>query len=175
MKYTYRDLIEYLWVASRNGLLKYNTARTRRTAIKRVFASQPDYEERDIFKVDLDVAIHGFKELEANKGVSDSTINTYKSRIKTTIEDFALWLRKRPQQGSDEIQSIMSGESFGSSPRLISDKKIETFSLPVPLESGLKLTIKDIPTNLTENDAEKICEVIKFIASCFKGGDKQEN
>lgn len=176
MKYTYRDLMEYLRAASKSGGIKYNTARTRRTAINRVFASQPEYEHQDIFSIDLDDVISGFRELEENKDVSESTIETYKSRIKTTIEDFALWLRKSPQAEPGWKISESWRDIPAPTHSVVIEKSVEKFSLPIPLESGLVLTINDIPTNITEKDVIKICDVLKFIAKAFKeGGDKRDD
>ncbi len=160
MKQTYKELLTFLKGAVDAGWLPYNTARTRRTAVRRVFSVQPEYEDADIFKVDVNEMIEKFVERTKSTGetFTQGTIDTYRSRIKKSIEEFALRLQDMPQIAKNKEKQF-----------------IETFEMPLKLRDELTIHMKGIPINLSHEEAERICVYIKSLATILNGSDKSDS
>ncbi|GKX54051.1 hypothetical protein SOASR030_01630 [Leminorella grimontii] len=92
--------------------------------------------------------------------ISDSAVKGYKSRVKSAVKKFIAY---------------SNGKPIGSKPRDVKPKtkptepevtaeQVKTFELPIPLRSSLILNIANLPTDLTEEEAERVCRIIKSYA-----------
>lgn len=93
-------------------------------------------------------------------GISESAVKGYKSRVKSAVKKFIAY---------------SNGKPIGSKPRDVKPKakvieaevnieQVKTFELPIPLRSSLILNIANLPTDLTEEEAERVCRIIKSYA-----------
>jgi hypothetical protein len=147
----YEYLIIFLDKLFNQGNMKFQTARTRKTAIKKVFGSS-SYKNENIMTLDIDKVMREFK-LNHHDEVKDDTINTYKSRIKRTIDDYI-----RIEKLGDKPKQEQTNEP------IVVDKKITTVEVQCPIRDGdFIIDIKNLPINLNKDELNKVIEMIKLV------------
>jgi len=171
-------LLEFLDYLARKGLLNKTTANARKAAAGKVLALLDDGEAEDIGKVDLDEIMHRFSNLEG-ANYTPASLNTYKSRIKSAVDDF---LNYQQNPMTFKVGGAAGGRKNADRPRsssLTPDKpvsgKIMTASvapppssflvLPIPIRKDLIVQIQGLPFDLTQDEASKIANVIRAMAS----------
>ncbi len=150
--FTVNELMNFLSKAGKSGLLKYNTARTRRTAIKRIFSVENNWQDIIIDDQDLERYLNKF--IEAMKGdMSQDSFKTYFSRVKHSIADYQGWLNHGDQY-------------FLADKNMLPEHKVKAFDLKIPIaiREDVIVTIEGIPNNLTKHEAELITKVISAYA-----------
>ncbi len=143
------SLMLFLENQCEQGNIKAQTARARRTAIKRVFYNGR-FKNENILTLDLDSLILEFSLSDAGSETNDSTINTYKSRINKSIKDY--------------FRVNMLGESL--SPKNTNDVLINKKITPIDVKCRLRdgdfiVDVKNIPEDLDSSELESILKVIK--------------
>ena len=103
-------LLEFIDYLANKGLMNKTTASARKAAANRVLGILDDAEANDVSKIDLDEVMTRFHNLEGAKFTPDS-LNTYKSRLKSAIEDFV-----RYQRDPLEFQAYDAKQLGGVSP-----------------------------------------------------------
>lgn len=146
--FTVNELMNFLSMASKSGLLKYNTARTRRTAIKRIFSIEENWQEIIIDNQDLDRYLDKFAKA-MKSDLSQDSFKTYFSRVKHSISDYLGWLELGDQYFLAEKNTLL-------------EHKVRAFDLKIPIaiRENIIVTIEGIPNNLTKHEAELISKVI---------------
>lgn len=152
---TYKDLIQFLRESSENRRLKFHTARTRITAIKRIF-KESSFENSNILDVDIDDVISEFS--QKNEDISPDTINTYKSRFSSALKDYI-----RYELLGEKMPSIEEGR--GLTPKKeknVGRPATEVIDLPCPIrKNGHIVTIKNLPVDLTKDELNRLTTLIK--------------
>jgi|GEM_PF-2870606 len=155
MDYTFRGLMSFLSRSGKDGSLPYNTARTRRTAVRRVFECQPQYAQSNIFDIDVDEVMQGYR-ASSGSDVSEATLKTYQSRIKKAIAEYRYWRNNMAHNSAV-------------------DSSVDTFDFPLPLRQNLNVTLKGIPLDLTAREADLICEVVKQLSVMLRIRNSDNN
>lgn len=150
MSKNYKDLIAYLNKMVALEKLPYHTARTRKTAVRRVFSSQSNPGEIDILNANIDSLIEDFVKntRETHQDISQSTIDTYRSRIKVSTDSFRKYLK--------EVNRAS-----------LKTENVETFDFPVKLRENLSIQIKGIPSNLSFADVKLINKTLESLVSAL--------
>lgn len=84
------EVVKFLEFAERKNLMNDHAVMCRLTACNNLFAVLNEEEDSlDYILGNLDVLIHRFR--NKNENVRASTLKAYKSRVKSSIEDFKSW------------------------------------------------------------------------------------
>lgn len=149
---TYKDLIQFLQRSSESKFIKFHTARTRKTAIRRLFRGG-SFEDKNIFEVDLDAVITEFE--SRNSSISSETIDTYKSRFSSALKDYIRY------EIIGEKMSVI--DEFR--PKIIKQEaqiKSESINLPCPIRKGKHIIhINNLPIDLKLEELERLNSLIK--------------
>lgn len=190
--YSLDALNMFLDYALEKGLLKPETAKSRKTAVNKILEKITDEQKADVRTVNLDREADHFANRQG-AGYIPSSLQTYKSRAKTALADFEAYVdspmhfkpsggtngkaqskpgsaqavRKVKQNKSPQQREVGSGDaqreqSVGDE-RPAPDSKTLTF--PVPIRPGLIVQLHGIPFDLTTAEAEKIAQVVKALAN----------
>ena len=181
--YSVLSLHEFLDYVSDKGLIKQNTARNWRNAASRIFGILEDSEQGDVRNIDIDAVCQRYANLKG-KEVTPSSLQTYRSRLKSAVSDFIKYTdapmsyrpginqrssrkraEKEPQTPENpnktdriENESIQSNQVAQTTTRVES-----TYPIPIPLREDLIVQVIGVPFDLTENEAEKIARVVKAL------------
>lgn len=86
------EVIKFLELAGRNAILTDNAMHCRLSACHNLFSVLREGETTAEYVLkNLDLLISRFR--KKNDAVSASTLKVYKSRVKSSVEDFVLWSR----------------------------------------------------------------------------------
>lgn len=149
---TYKELISFLQKSSDTKLMKFHTARTRKTAIGRIFTGSM-FENISIFELDINDVIDEFQ--TKNPDISEDTIKTYKSRFTTALKDYIRY------EKLGETQSIGGNQQYVNK---VKEKihKAEVVNLPCPIRKGEHIIkINNLPMDLTEDELSRLVSLIK--------------
>lgn len=187
--YSLDALNRFLDYALEKGLLKAETAKSRRTAVNKILEKITDEQRADVRKVDLEIEAQHFANRQG-AGYIPSSLLTYKSRAKTALADFERWVDNpmafRPSGGGTAKAVTKNGVSPGKKPKATPRETSEPpareappaesysapaveqsagLTFPVPIRAGLIVQLCGIPFDLTVGEAEKIAQVVKALAS----------
>jgi len=149
---TYKELLTFLQKASDTKLMKFHTARTRKTAIGRIFIDSM-FESSSIFELNINDVIDEFQ--TKNPDISEDTIKTYKSRFTTALKDYIRY------EKLGEAQSIVGNQQYIKE---VKEKinKAEVVNLPCPIRKGKHIIkINNLPVDLTESELKRLVSLIK--------------
>lgn len=188
--YSLDALNRFLDYALEKGLIKPETAKSRKTAVNKILEKITSEQRADVRTVDLDLEAEHFANRQGS-GYIASSLQTYKSRAKTALADFETYVDNpmgfRPSGGSSKSAgkaavaqqgrksrqlgaSRAAVESVGNVGReptvdLHSTHDSSKLTFPVPIRPGLIVQLSGVPFDLTTAEAEKIAQVVKALAS----------
>ncbi|WFP78742.1 hypothetical protein [Mesorhizobium sp. WSM4906] len=174
-------LLEFLDYLARKGLMNQTTARSRKAAANKVLAILDKEEAEDVTKLDLDHLFVRFSNISGSDYTPDS-LNTYKSRLKSAIDDFKNY-QDNPMSFRPSVQP--SGRKVADRPKQVGSEgpraQVEapprattSFTsapptsvsiLPIPIRPDLTIQVQGLPYDLTPAEANKIANVIRAMAS----------
>ncbi len=174
-------LLAFLEYLAEKGLMKRQTVAARKAVANKVFSALDASDREDVLSVNIDEIIDRFVNLEGNKYTPES-LQTYKSRLKSTVEDFASYRKdpmsfkpsvqqraaRRPKTRSDANADFDENVTFSPESKI---EPAETRSIdqpasiiPIPLRADLTIKIQGLPFDLTVAEANKLAAVIKAYA-----------
>ncbi|RWN21556.1 MAG: hypothetical protein EOR94_09375 [Mesorhizobium sp.] len=168
-------LLEFLDYLARKGLLNKTTANSRKAAAGKVLALLDDAEAADLANVDIDHLMHRFSNI-AGSDYTPGSLNTYKSRIKSAVDDF-LNYQENPmtfkvggaagmRKGGDRQKAgPASADKPAIRPTVASAPPTSVSVLPIPIRRDLIVQIQGLPFDLTTAEANKIANVIRAMAT----------
>ena len=172
-------LLAFIDYLSTKGLMNRTTASARKAAANRVLSVLDDAEASDVSQIDLDDVMTRFHHLEGAKFTPES-LSTYKSRLKSAIEDFLRYQRDpmnfKPsgqssgrRNGTDRSRTADVSMAPRQDPARRPDQPIEAPAasvsiLPIPIRADLTIKVQGLPFDLTAGEANKIANVIKAMA-----------
>lgn len=167
MENTIDSLIKFLNTASDMELLKFHTARTRKTAIRVLLTVLTIDEKKDISKIDFTSLINRYRAYEKKTHIleplKESSLNTYITRLNSSVVDFNKWQidpnNFQPTHTKHSKQKLKHHKV-----RVIDVDKISTNSsspIYIALRETALIEIKNIPNDLTQKEVETICEILK--------------
>ena len=169
-------LLDFLdWMAEK-GLAPANTASSRKAAANKVISSLGEDEASNVLAIDIDDAIQRFA-IKHGGRYSTESLQSYKSRVKTALEDFAAYKADpvgfRPAGRS--MTSLKKSTMTKATVRLKRPPQKATASpnsapisaasnqgnvVPVPIREEVTVKIGNLPYDLTPDEAKKIANVI---------------
>ena len=176
--YSANDVIGFLDYLSSKGLLKSNTASSRKAAANAFFEILDDEEKLDVRELNIDEVAMRFANIQGDKFTPDS-LKTYKSRFNTALSDF---LRYRKDPMGFSIKSAKRTSKPKPTTKTASKKnervKVETDTavkepssngnvviFPIPLRTDLTVKIANLPSDMTQAEAKRIANVVMALAA----------
>ncbi|HXE08173.1 MAG TPA: site-specific integrase [Acidobacteriaceae bacterium] len=176
--------VEFLEYVAQKGLMSPATARARKAAVNTVLDILDDREAQDVTTIDLDDVMNRFGHLHG-KDYSPVSLRTYRSRVKSALDDFANYL-KNPLEFKPNVQSrerttnpsraaTGAAKSTSKSENPASDPSrpratsiaatIPSGIIPIPIRADLVVFIQGLPFDLTIAEARKIAGVVQAMAT----------
>ncbi len=168
-------LMNFFGYLSSKGLVNSNTVAARKAAANKMLSVLDETEAADLRKVNIDRVATQFFHLHG-KGFTPDSMTTYKSRLKSGIEDFIKYTtnpasfkpdapRPRTQNGNDsKSQNGSSGETPKSPPHQ-SPPNVSESVFPIPIRQNLVVKLMGLPADLTKKEAQKIANVVLAFAN----------
>ncbi len=181
--YSLDGLNKFLDYAMNKGLLKKNTAQSRKRAANKILSVLEPNEINDLREVDVQHAFERFANLQGTS-FKPSSLQVYLSRLNSALTDFFSYVdspatfkpagmqrNSSKSRGNDQkqnktakkaaIQPRPDSSSHSAHDDYHSEKHIV---IPVPLRHGLTVKINNIPPDLTRLEAEKLAAVVRAYA-----------
>jgi hypothetical protein len=175
---------EFLMHAGERGLLPTATASALAVGCRTVFELLSAEEAADLRAVDLHAVADRFAEQRATD-FSPGTIKEYVRRVHRAWELFAAWKadpahfstarRATVAQIRRSVLSVVGGDTAddaGSLPRKSSEHSAvlheswrHTYDSTIPIRAGHLVTVANIPTDLTVEEAERLGSFVRLLAA----------
>ena len=174
--YSLDALNRFFDAATERGLLKRNTAQSRKHAANKILSVLEDSETADLRTVDIDSAFERFQNKQGMQYKPDS-LQVYLSRIRTAISDFVSYVdnpagfkpasvqrsRSKPKEGNTNAKDDIGTGAKGNTPP-VEHHDPQYIAVPVPLREGLTIKISNLPADLTVAEANRVAAIIKAFA-----------
>lgn len=176
--YSLDALNRFFDFAANKGLLKRNTAQSRKLAANKILAVLEEHEKADLRDVDIDKAFERFQNLQGTDYKPDS-LQVYLSRLRTAVSDFKSYVdnpssfKPSSAQRSSSLKTRRdSNEKAREKNGNIGEGKTEKqefhdfqhIIVPVPLREGVTVKISNLPADLTVAEAGRLAAIIKAYA-----------
>jgi hypothetical protein len=171
-------LANFLDYLADKGLMERNTAQSRKFAASKILGILEEEEAADVTIVDVDDVVGRFGRLHG-KEYTPQSLNTYKSRLRSALDDFRSFLsnplafrpavqprtRQKPRLAKEDAAESAAAERRPEPTRQAS----LTFPasdniLPIPIRADLTVRIQGLPFDLTLGEAQKIAAVVTAMA-----------
>lgn len=180
--YSLNALNQFLDYAADKGLLKRNTAMSRKIAANKILSVLDSSECSDLRIIDEEAAFERFTNLHRNS-LKPESMRVYQVRLKSALADFIAYVDNPAAFKPSGIQRTLGriNKSEGGNVKQRSAKKsigardvkkeAETpfrerlFVIPVPLRDGLTVQIHNIPSDLSSLEAEKLAAIVRAYAT----------
>ena len=163
--------------AAEKGLIKRNTAISRKAATNKILAVLEESELTDLRTLDLDATFERFQNLQGMKYKPDS-MQVYMSRARTAVSDFIAYVdnpasfkSSTTQRSSTKTKNGASTESKGKVVKKQKDIEddlgqhdIKHIVVPIPLRENLTVKISNLPADLTQSEADRLAAIVKAYA-----------
>lgn len=175
-------LLDFLEWAGRTGEMNPTTADAWAVACRRILEVAGETEGVDLRNLDIDSLLGRFENLNRTK-YSTGSMNTYKSRFRSSVTAYLAWLANEPWQpnqrtvkkrnekaasavspgsAGDETSSVKTAEGAFDQPPA-HDALPRLVSYTVPLRPDLMVEIT-LPVDLTKADAARIAAFVDSLA-----------
>lgn len=173
------ELLQFLNYVGAKGLLSPSTVESRKASVNKVLGILSEDEAEDVSKLDLDVVMRRFANLHGQGYTADS-LRTYKSRTKSSIEDFLRYVEnpmafkvggpKREPRAKRPKDTQGNGAAEQPKATTPSHSPVATPSagsgiVPIPIRADLIVHVQGLPFDLTAIEARKIANVILAMAA----------
>lgn len=184
-KYSATKLSEFWDYVIEKGLMNKETATSRKTASQKVLESLDEAERQDLRALDREHAFLRFQNI-AGKRYSPSSLTVYRSRFYASLDDFLSYVanpsgfkpntaKSNGKAKSDGIKqtkrrpTVTEKESAPTQPTLDLTTSSDNLTLPIPLRPGVAVKIFGLPSDLSVDEAKKICGVVSAYAYSVTG------
>jgi hypothetical protein len=174
------DLLKFLDYLAEKGLMPSATAASRKASANKMLAVLSEDETRDVTLLNMDDVALRFHNKNGQQ-YTPGSIQTYKSRVSSAIDDFRTYLenplgfrssskpRKRNRSAKEPVTVSSSGVSIirtsVAAPAVTHSTTQAPLPagvsiLPVPLRQNLTIQIAGLPFDLTKSEAQKLANII---------------
>jgi hypothetical protein len=177
LDYSKTALMKFFVYLSSKGLVNQNTVAARKAAANKMLSVLDEAESADLRKINIDQVATQFFNLHGKDFTPDS-MTTYKSRLKSGIEDFIKYTaspasfkpegsRPRAQRKPDNEVKTQNGQNGAHHvtpppPDLgFTDESV----FPIPIRQGLVVKLIGLPPDLSKKEAQKIANVVMAFAN----------
>ena len=172
------ELLKFLNYVGAKGLLSPATAESRKASVNKVLGILSADEAADVSKIDLEEVVRRFANLHGQGYTADS-LRTYKSRTKSSIEDFLRYVdnpmafkiggakrtpRSKPTKETSSSPPKSPERSENPSPAAVATPTAGSGIVPIALRADLTVHIQGLPFDLTKREAKKVANVILAMA-----------
>jgi len=181
--YSLDALTDFLDYTADKGLVKKNTASSRKRAALQILAVLDDSEKSDLRNVDVEHAFERFSNLKG-RDFKPASLQVFKSRLRSALTDFFAYVdnpasfKPSGMQRSGQRTRTRSPLKSSIQEKTASDPAEEQAEddvekgtqaaphlvIPIPLRNGLTVKIHNVPADLSKLKAEKIAAIIKAYA-----------
>ncbi|MFL0356020.1 hypothetical protein ACI5KX_06025 [Erythrobacter sp. GH1-10] len=180
---TIAGLLEFLdWMADK-GYAPGNTISSRKAAANKVISSLGEDEAADVLAIEVEDAIERFATKHGQQYSSES-LQSYKSRVKTALEDFAAYradpvgfrpagrssVKPKPDKGKQtslKVKRPPHKTASLSPPPPPPSTSVGGNVVPVPIREDVIVKIGNLPFDLSQDEARKIANVILAYGGAF--------
>lgn len=180
--YSLDALNRFLDYVADKGLLKKNTALSRKQAANKILSVLDTSETNNLKNVDVQHAFERFINLRGTD-FKPASLQIYLSRLNSALADFfvyaenpATFKSSSAQRSSVQNKKNANGKGVAKNidiqpvqvePTIAKDENLHQqkhMVIPVPLRQGLTVTIHNIPPDLTAREAEKLAAIVRAYA-----------
>lgn len=181
--YSLDALNRFLDYVSNKGLLKKNTALSRKQAANKIFSVLESNEINDLRTIDVQHAFERFTNLQGTD-FKPSSLQVYLSRVNSALADFFSYVEnpaifkpagaqrsasqnKKNDNGKISPKQTKIKPQAQAEPEILDDENLHQSKhivIPVPLRQGLTVKIHNIPPDLTQREAEKLAAIVRAYA-----------
>ncbi len=184
-KFSAAKLSEFWDYVIGKGLMNNETATSRKIAAQKVLECLDESERQDLRSLNREEAFLRFQNI-AGKKYSPKSLTVYRSRFYASLDDFLSYVTnpsgfkpnlskgngKQKGEGS-KIKKVrtmaVAKEAISVLPHSVETAAIaDNLTLPIPLRPGIVVKIFGLPSDLTEDEAKKICGVVSAYAYTVK-------
>ncbi|KGT86145.1 hypothetical protein NG99_26655 [Erwinia typographi] len=127
-------------------------------------------ESSDIRNIEADHLIEDhFRNSETHP--SSTTVQVYKSRYQSAVDKFLEYIKggnSVSEEDTSVVPNVRTRKRLPARAVTVLNREVrgdtETIDVPIPLRPGMILTIPGIPTDLTNEEAERIASILKVYA-----------
>lgn len=146
-------LIYFLERQAKRGEVPMNTALSRMASVRKVLSVLSDQEAADVTGLDVEAVMRRFI-ARSDHPYSLASQVSYKSRLRSALEDFTAAVARADQEGIGEA-ARPAGEEADPSPA-----SPQCQSVQIPLSRGWTVVVDRLPIDLTEAEAQRIGKVV---------------
>ncbi len=178
--YSLEALNRFFDFAAAKGILKRNTAQSKKMAANKVLAVADDAEKADLRTADIEATFERFQNLQGTEYKPES-LQVYLSRVRSAVAEFISYVenpagfkpsttartRSKNEKKSKDRSAAPRTEDVNSTRTEPNDREEHDqphVVVPIPLREGLTLKISNIPADLTVAEANRIAAIIKAYA-----------
>lgn len=174
-EYSVDDLLGFLEHAADRGLMPPATATALGVACRTVFKVLSEDEKGDVRKLDLGSVAKRFHNKHA-KDFSGATLKEYERRVRRAVGLFGSWRddpanfraptrmtsgkrSRKEAEPETESEAPVAGSGISAPPPLPG-----TYQTTLPLGPGRIVTLLNVPSDLTESEAERLATFVRMLA-----------
>ena len=173
IEYSGSELLSFLEYLSDKNLINPSTASAKKAAVVKVLSAISDEEKHDLRTLDRDQVFQRFSNKYAKEFTSESLV-TYKSRFNSVLTDFFSFkenpagfktggFKKPPKESSGSAKSTGKKsqiQKISSAAPPLPYNEHRSYVLQIPISENRLVEIRNLPMDLSFNDAKKIADVI---------------
>jgi hypothetical protein len=172
------DLLKFLDYLAEKGLMPAATAASRKASANKMLAVLSEEETQDVTALNMDDVALRFHN-KSGQQYTPGSIQTYKSRVGSAIDDFRAYLENplgfrsssKPRQRqrsskektfdtNSQVQDVSVQQTPVSSNQIPSSPITTMNILPVALRPELTIQIAGLPFDLSKVEAQKLANII---------------
>ncbi|MEW7987705.1 MAG: hypothetical protein AB2805_07160 [Candidatus Thiodiazotropha sp.] len=178
--YSLDALATFLDYAAEKGLVKRNTATSRKRAAFKILSVLEDSEKSDLRNIDVDHTFDRFTNLQGTEFKPDS-LKVFKSRLRSALTDFFAYVespstfkpsgaqRNSTKRSGAESNQTQKKQADSGNTTIKKDEHTGTHTpqhlvIPIPLRDELTVKVHNIPADLSKQESEKIAAIIRAYA-----------
>ncbi len=175
--YSKNGLLTYLRESAKSGVLNPAVARSRNIAAVQLLDHISAEERLNLRLLDVDNLCSRIHKLE-DSSIRVEALNLYNARLKSTLADYFSWIddpenfvsKTVSKQGSQAQKRLGKEEQKALEDITLINVDADSGIIPIAIREDLTVFIKDLPIDLTQQEASKIVKVVKAYAQ----GDEDE-
>ena len=168
------ELIGFLEYLAKKNMLSSSTVSSRKVAVTKVLSAVDKDEKEDLRTLDKELLFHRFTN-KLGKDFTPESLATYKSRFNVAYADFISYKenpsgfrigksKKSPKENGNERKADRKKETdnvVDSNPPNKFHFETKAYVLQIPISNGSIIEVKNLPMELSVEDANKIAAIIK--------------
>jgi hypothetical protein len=170
--YSESAFLEFLRKGAVEGIVKPATARSRKLAADQLLGELRSHERLDLRLVDVDELCSRFHKLQGST-IRSENLQLYNRRLRGGLKDFFNWTDNPSdfESREDEISEVQlvasrdtPGQAQAREELALNPPRSPHDIFPIPLREDLVVYLQNIPLNLTQAEAAKICAIVRALA-----------